>query len=1251
MRHISLKSVSARLSVTLLLLFGSISTSAQYYLNVYEKNGSNNQYEIANLDSVSISDVKEIDTTPVLTILSISQSEVNLETGASTTLSVKGYDADGVEMTLEDLKWKSSDYSVASVDENGVVRTYQSGNALIIASVGDVSATCSVVVTDHIYTVADVVKIALDRDELQLETGQNTSVSAIGLSLNGIEIPLDNVVWKSSNTSVASVDENGLIMTYASGVAEIIALFGTISDTCVITVADHVYMLDEVVEIIIDQDTLNVETGESGKLSVRGFAADGVEIPLSNIVWKSSDYSLASVDVNGAVRTYESGSANIVASLGDVTDTCAVIIKNHVYTLDEVVKLSLDKVALNVETGDGDSLSVRGFAADGVEIHLSNIQWVSDNSSVATVTDNGVVKTIKSGKALIIASLGDVSDTCAVTVVDHIYTLADVVKIAINKDTLNLETGQKDTLKAIGLASTGVEIPLENILWKSSNTSVASINENGIITTSYLTSGNVILTASFGQYTDTCALVVVNHVYTIDDVTDLTIDKEILNLETGDVDTLIVNGYSIKWYGNYEVPLGDNLIWKTSNPSVVTVDDNGVIKANMKGNATITASLGEISVSCSVSVRDKFVAIDVTIDSLAKSGVYIGVMSFNKQLYTKPISILNTDSKNAFDSFIDGMEMKNGTLLCYSVDNAIDSLGSVVLPDNVSKVAIVTFTDGLDQGSIDMIEAVTGQYYDSDDEYLAVIKHKIKTYSLAGVPITAYSVGVRGSDVKDLSKFQSTLKQLASSDEYAIEVQNMSEVNAKFKEIASQLNRSVNYQTVPIIMPGLSNGARVRFTFDNVADATKSTLYVEGTYNRRDRTLTDVEYHGMTSTSGSVVAGEITEVIFTKFTFENILTNDNSFINKAFINEWYMTPDGLWQQNSEFDPDQQPDIELEQSSIVIMLVLDCSSSLGDDFGTAKDNAKDFISTMYSATVSEETIGSNLNDNFSIYSKTPLHLSLAVSIDSVRYYLTQEQYAKANLSRATKEGVTVVYGGESFIIALENEPITNISYSYAKTYYSQNLPTKAQGEVMSPCWSYIQSALTTFGGTSLSSSFWSGYKDNEYGNYIYSGGISGYTISNPVRLVSSTSSPSPIVWRDTNDLTLVAYKDSKRYNFKAEQWSNISNKEEYDVSGVLISIGTYKFVIAMQDEAIDNVTAAVARKYYSSNLPDWAQSNIIAQRWDLINDAIKSFGGTALSKYFWSGYSDNDYGNYIYNGGVSGYSGGNYPVRLIYSYVE
>ncbi len=1256
MRNISLKSVSARLSVTLLLLMGSISASAQYYLNVYEKSGSNNQYEIANLDSVSISDVKEY--TPVLTVLRISQSQVNIETGASTTLTVKGYDADGTEMTLEDLKWKSSDYSVASVDENGVVRTYQSGNAVITALVGDVSASCSVVVTDHIYTVADVVKITLDKDALKLETGQSASISAVGLSLNGIVIALDNVDWKSSNTSVASVEGDGLIKTYASGVAEIIASFGTISDTCIITVADHVYTLDEVVKIFIDKDTLNVETGESGKLSVRGFAANGVEIPLSNIVWKSSDYSLASVDVNGAVRTYKSGSANIVASLGDVTDTCAVIIKDHVYTLDEVVKLSLDKVALNVETGVGDSLSVRGYAADGVEVPLSNIQWKSDNLSVATVTDNGVVNTLKSGKALIIVSLGNVSDTCTVTVVDHIYTLADVVKIAINKDTLYLETGQIDTLRAIGLSSTGVVIPLENILWKSGNTSIASINENGVLTTSH--NGSAIITASFGLITDTCILVVVDHVYTLDEVVTITIDKNDLKLETEDSDSLSVKGYAAD---GVEIPLV-GVEWKSTDSFIASVSNNGEVTANTKGVSMIIASFKNLSDTCVVTVKNKYVAVDVLIDSIAKSGVYMGVICFNGKFNLMPIKYLNTETKNNLESFIEGINKESGTVLYYSVDKAIDAFGSDSLPGDISKVAIVSFTDGIELGSNAMLYRREGWKYENDSAYRKALNKKLMTYSVENIPITAYTIGLQGNDIldeEDSLLFVNDLHYLASADSLAFVVSDMSEVNKKFKEIAEELNKIDNFYNVPINIAARDNGTKVRYTFDGVKDPELSQMYIEGTLNYYDDSIyTDIKYFNLTSSSGSELKGVPLGEVFQTFTFENVKSKIGLPISREFMGEWYLR-NNKWRQNSEFSQNQTEEIVEKKSSAAIMLVLDCSSSLGDDdFKTLKEKSNEFIGTLYSV---NDTTGVNNggsgNNNITLYSKTPRDLSLAVSMNGVRYYLSQEEYSKADLSKAVIEGLTVITGEESFIIALENERTDNIRQANAISYYGSMLPTQGQGKVISARWSYINNALKAFGGTTLSSQFWTGSYSGSTRYYVYSnGGAIGSTTSStqtyPVRLISSTDVSTPIIWRDADDLKLVAVKDSKQELFTIKEWAN-ANQENYEVQGVLVTAGKNKFIISLQNELTDNMLQANAITYYGTKLPSYDQARVISARWSYINDAIKAFGGTQLSTQFWSSYYTSTSARYYVastGGSISSASASStYPVRVVYPYEE
>ena len=638
-------------------------------------------------------------------------------------------------------------------------------------------------------------------------------------------------------------------------------------------------------------------------------------------------------------------------------------------------------------------------------------------------------------------------------------------------------------------------------------------------------------------------------------------------------------------------------------------------------------------------------------DEAMESGIYLGVMSFNQALYTYPISLLSSATKSGYDTFIDGMTMKNGTILCYSVDEAVNTLQAATLPADISTVALITFTDGLDQGSLMITDK-----YDSDEDYLTAIKGRIDDETVVGKNILAYSIGLRGEDVSteaDIAKFRSTLKQLASSDENATEVTSMSEVNAKFQEIAEQLNQTRHLQTISLKMPGLSNGTRVRFTFDNVSSADYSEVYIEGTFNLRERSLSDVEYHGMTCTSGTVISG-VTEGIFVTFTFENIQTESNTLLSEEYISEWYMTSASSWQINSEFDGNENTDIINEKKSAAIMLVLDCSSSLGSQFSTAQSNAKSFIATLCNSSDDSSGGEGSSSGDFALYSTTPVDLSLAVSFNKTRYYLTQEQYAKANLSNAVVEGVTVVTGDEAFIIALEDEPTSVIAISgTVGSFYRESLPNHKQGQIISSRWSYINNAIAAFGGTKMDGGRWvNSTTSSGYYYYTYDGsGSLNYNSSSSyyykLRLVKPITATSPIQWRNPLDLTLAVERDGVREYITKDEYTTLS--EEYDILGVTVITGDEKFIISLEDEPTEAITGSAARSLYGSNLPSATQGSIISGRWSYINDAIAAFGGTKMSGGRWMRTITGGYTYYTYDGnGDVGYKSDSYTykVRLV-----
>ena len=325
---------------------------------------------------------------------------------------------------------------------------------------------------------------------------------------------------------------------------------------------------------------------------------------------------------------------------------------------------------------------------------------------------------------------------------------------------------------------------------------------------------------------------------------------------------------------------------------------------------------------------------------LKPSGIYMGIIGFNQALYEKEISSLSSSSKSAYTSFVSNLSSSNGTVLYYAVDNALDAIKEVEMPEDLVNVSVITFTDGLDQGSI-----MLNTKYTTNSAYLSAVNSRIKSEKVKGIPITAYSIGLRGNDVTDVAQFQANLKSLASSDANAIEVSDISEVNAKFNEIANDVYNESYSSTVGLTIPGQSDGTRIRFTFDDVSSATSSSMYIEGVFRLSDRTLTDVKYVGLSSESGSKIVG-VQSGIYVTFTFEGLKSMTSYSINASYIDQWsYITSSSKWQINSEFTPDNNTTVTVSRKTALIMLVLDCSSSLGSQFSTVKTQATNFISKL------------------------------------------------------------------------------------------------------------------------------------------------------------------------------------------------------------------------------------------------------------------------------------------------------------------
>ena len=126
-----------------------------------------------------------------------------------------------------------------------------------------------------------------------------------------------------------------------------------------------------------------------------------------SVSWKSSDESVATVDQNGKVTAMANGTATITVTTDDQskTATCEITVAQW------VTGITLDKSALVLAEGKSETVSVASITPENANDKL--VSWSSDNTSVATVDQNGQVTAVSKGRATITAAAKDGSGVSA----------------------------------------------------------------------------------------------------------------------------------------------------------------------------------------------------------------------------------------------------------------------------------------------------------------------------------------------------------------------------------------------------------------------------------------------------------------------------------------------------------------------------------------------------------------------------------------------------------------------------------------------------------------------------------------------------------------------------------------------------------------------------------------------------------------------------------------------------------------------
>ena len=172
------------------------------------------------------------------TNVSLNKTELTLKKGETATLVA----SITPENFTDTISWRSTDTKVATVTDAGLVKGVAVGTAKIKVTVGSTSALCTVNV------IQPVISISLNKTSLTMDALNTYQLTATAYPTTAVS---RDIAWSSSDSSIASVDEKGLVTAHKKGTATIKATAkdgSNISNSCKVTVSNNGYEVSKVSE-------------------------------------------------------------------------------------------------------------------------------------------------------------------------------------------------------------------------------------------------------------------------------------------------------------------------------------------------------------------------------------------------------------------------------------------------------------------------------------------------------------------------------------------------------------------------------------------------------------------------------------------------------------------------------------------------------------------------------------------------------------------------------------------------------------------------------------------------------------------------------------------------------------------------------------------------------------------------------------------------------------------------------------------
>lgn len=513
------------------------------------------------------------------------------------------------------INWTSSDTSVATVDERGVVTAVRKGTVTINANV----------VNEELFGTTDLQKaeirlevvdsFALSEAEHIMNVGDSFELSAI------VTDQAANVTWATSDESVATVtvDRRNNKLAVVKGIKKGTAIITAtqIIDGVSKTATCEVSITEPVQNVSIEPSEIEINRGSQYRLIVNFTPSRPDNM---NVTWVSSNERIVTVDDMGVIKGIRGGQAvvSVVSEDGIKVASCTVSVREPVTS----IKLDVNRVTASL--GVGTYQLTYKILPDGDGVNR-NVTWTSSAPDIATVGENGLVTFKKPGKATIVVKTVDIGvsgnliDTC------EFYINNPVTAVDLDYTNITLRLSEQFRLTAKVTPDDATD---KTILWSSSDTNVATVDESGMVTAVGSGSATILAKSQDSGATSMCNVTVYQP------VTSVVISN----------DTMTVRKGTEFWLNAKALPenaMNKEILWTSSDEEIAKVDENGKVTTLQAGDCVITATSKDSGVAarCALTVTQPITGIYLNVNEKT-------ILKGEKFLIIPTITPLDADNKN-----------------------------------------------------------------------------------------------------------------------------------------------------------------------------------------------------------------------------------------------------------------------------------------------------------------------------------------------------------------------------------------------------------------------------------------------------------------------------------------------------------------------------------------------------------------------------------------------------------------------------